>query len=321
MDVAPILRHYPAPYHGVAVALGNHGGFSGARLWRVEAPTGHFCLRAWPEGVAAAHLHLINALIRRARAAGLSFVPETIPTRDGEPFVAHGQRFWELTTWLPGSADFRDDSSPDRMRAACEAIARLHLAWAEAQPRHDVCPAALRRLRAVERWPDLLTHGWRPDATAADPVRPWAERAVPLLRRHLPDVPRRLARWLDKPLPVQPCLCDVWHDHVLFTGGRVTGLVDYGSVKVDHVACDLARWLGSTAGDDATLRAAGVAAYRQVRPLTDEECELIDDLEHTGLIVAVANWLRWLYLERRPYADREAVARRLSGLVRLLEGA
>ena len=42
-------------------------------------------------------------------------------------------------------------------------------------------------------------------------------------------------------------------------------------------------------------------------------------LDETGVILGVANWLRWLYEEKRPFADSAAVARRLGELVDRLE--
>jgi homoserine kinase type II len=120
-------------------------------------------------------------------------------------------------------------------------------------------------------------------------------------------------------LPLQPCLCDVWHDHVLFEGERVTGLVDYGSVKTDHVAVDLARLLGSLVGDDRQQQAAGLEAYARLRPLSPEECRLVAALDETGTVLGAANWLRWLYHDVRRFEDREAVARRLAALVQRIE--
>ena len=61
---------------------------------------------------------------------------------------------------------------------------------------------------------------------------------------------------------MQPCLCDPWHDHVLFTGDQVSGVIDYGSVKEDHIAVDLARLLGSLVEDDENAWSIGLKAYQ-----------------------------------------------------------
>lgn len=319
MDPVEVLRHYPALAGARLTPLGNRGGFSGARLWRVEAAGAAFCLRRWPvDGPDADRLHWIHQLMRRGRDAGLAFVPAPLQTAEGPSLVDSGGRLWDLTPWLAGVADFQQMPSVARLAAACVALAQLHLAWATpAEPRP--CPAVLRRLGRLREWQDLCNTGWRPRWAAADPVAPWAERAWNVLAKQ-PDLGTQcLARWRDRPLPVQPCLCDIWHDHVLFDGARVSGIVDYGSVKLDHVAVDLARLLGSLVGDQADLRREGLKAYQTLRPLTAAEVELVDDLDRTGLFLGAANWLRWLYHDGRQYPDRGAVAQRLAALVKRLE--
>jgi Ser/Thr protein kinase RdoA (MazF antagonist) len=140
-----------------------------------------------------------------------------------------------------------------------------------------------------------------------------------LLLGQVDRVPARLAPWRDHLLPLQPCLCDVWHDHVLFEDEAVTGLVDYGSAKVDYVAADLARLLGSLVGDDPARRAAGLAAYTQLRPLAEADEALVTVLDETGTLLGAANWLRWLYRDGRAFEDRGAVAGRLAEQVRRIE--
>jgi Ser/Thr protein kinase RdoA (MazF antagonist) len=115
-------------------------------------------------------------------------------------------------------------------------------------------------------------------------------------------------------------LCDIWHDHVLLEDERLTGLIDYGGVQLDTVAADLARLLGSLAGDNPELRGAGLQAYRRVRPLSLEEESLVPVLEETGTVLAAAGWLRWLYLEHRTYDNPGAVARRLAIAVERMGG-
>lgn len=304
-------------------ALGNHGGFSGARLWRMEGVAGNWCIRAWPSAdPSPERLDWIHRLQGLARAAGLSFIPTVCPTRSGATWVQVAGRLWEITTWMPGQADFSQRPSAKRLEAAFSGLAQLHNAWARmSSPEHGPCPAVRRRWERADQWLTLVRSGWRP-AMSSDrgaPAVPWVERAWRALQGKIEEVPRRLAPWLTRPLPFQPCLCDIWHDHVLFEAGRLSGLVDFGGVKVDHVAADLARLLGSMVGDQADLRDLGLRAYRRWRPLSLEEEYLVPILDQTGTILAVANWLQWLYREGRTFEDRQAVAQRLGSLVERIE--
>ena len=77
-------------------------------------------------------------------------------------------------------------------------------------------------------------------ARLAAPVGPqvWPElhdrarrilQLVPGPARGVADV---LNRWADRDVPLQPCIRDVWHDHVLFEGDKVTGLIDAWIARV-----------------------------------------------------------------------------------------
>jgi Ser/Thr protein kinase RdoA (MazF antagonist) len=320
----PAARHVLGDYalpSAPAHPLGNHGGFSGARLWRVEAGAASFCLRAWPpDDPTPQRLRWLHHLMAAARGAGLAFVPHVVPAGSAT-FLEHVGRLWELTAWLPGRADFHQYPSPARLRAACLALARLHHAWAALFPAEGACPALGRRQKRAAEWLSLARSGWRPRFAGddGDPVRPWAERAWRLLTAWAERVPALLDPWAGRRFALHPCLCDVWHDHVLFEGDAVSGVVDYGSAKVDHASADLARLLGSLVGDDAAGWAAGEDAYAEARPLAPGERALARALDRTGVILAAANWLTWLYRDGRTCEDSRLVADRLAGLVRRME--
>jgi Ser/Thr protein kinase RdoA (MazF antagonist) len=318
-----VLAQYPAPLTaGSGQFLGNHGGFSGARLWRIQGDAGPLCLRAWPKETLKERLTFIHRAMRVAHDAGLPFVPAVFSTRDGFTVRAADGRLWDLTTWLPGRADFHERSSAERLAAACVTLAQLHRTWAPlfsygAGP----CPAVQRRIERAGEWVDLVRSGWRPafDTTGADPVGHWAQLAWNALQGRIEPLPERLAPWSVRNVPLQLCLCDIWHAHVLYQGDTVSGIIDYGSAKVDHVSVDLARLLGSMVGDNAQQREVGVAAYRTIRPLSDDEEELVRVLDQSGTLLAAANWLRWLYHDQeRRFEDRDAVAARLATLVQRL---
>ena len=193
----------------------------------------------------------------------LHFVPALFTALGGDTGVEHASRLWELTEWLPGRADFHERPTGTRLEAACIALAQLHSVWRKVPSEAGVCPAVRRRLEFLHDWRRLVSSGWQPLAAAgvSAPLYPLVERAWRLLPSALEEVPRRLQRWADAIRPLQPCLCDVWHDHLLFEGDQLTGLIDYGAVKIDHVAVDLARMLGSLVRDG---EAAWRADYRRI---------------------------------------------------------
>lgn len=124
---------------------------------------------------------------------------------------------------------------------------------------------------------------------------------------------------LDRPLPLQPIIRDVWWDHVLFTENRVTGLIDFGAMQVDSVSFDIARLLGSSldrTDSDLKYWEAGISDYQKVRPLTEFELQIIIWIDQTGVLLGVGNWLRWIWLEQRPFENIELVDSRIDHLLR-----
>lgn len=309
-----VLHRFGLPGRVELHPLGDRAGFSGACVWQVESLRGRLCLKAWPPGESAPELQRIHDCMRAA--AHLDFVPAVHCTPTGASWVTHAGRSWDLTTWLPGRADFRERPEPGRLAAACTALAQLHHALAPRSAAPRPCAGVQRRLRQIADWQAWLRHGWRPafkPVPAA--VRPLAEQAWGLVRDRLARLPPLLTPWAARLLPAQPCLCDIWHDHVLFVGDRVSGLIDYGGVKVDHVAVDLARLLGSMAGTDRCLWTAGLEAYGRLRPLTTQEQALVHVLDVTGTVLGAATWIRWLVREGRSFANWQAVAGRLQALL------
>ena len=257
-------------------SLGVSGGFSGAVIWRVAFNQRGFCLRRWPQVHPTADgLLAIHGLLRYLGAAGSKDVPVPLLTRSGSSFVVSEDHLWELTPWMPGEASFSRDPTPEKLAAAMRALARLHL-HAEQYGCHDhgerfaLSPGLqertgrLRHIRAGG-----LDELWRA-VRAAQPsdLREIACEMLEGISHAADQVWQRLQQVAEAPLPMQWCLRDVRHDHILFTGDAVTGVVDFGAAAVDSVAGDLARLLGSMVNDDPEGWVQGVDAYESCRPLS-----------------------------------------------------
>jgi homoserine kinase type II len=236
--------------------------------------------------------------------------------RQGRTFVRYAGHLWELTYWMPGRADFRSDPRPSRLQAAMATLAEFHRAAATFSgygPRQGPSPGISQRLEMVNRFAQSDLEALCRHLAA----RPWLEfhdrawHLLTLARIALDLVREVLHRASHLRVPLQPCICDVWHDHVLFSGDRVTGLVDFGAMRVESVAADVARLLGSMAGDDENLWRVGLDAYHAERPLSGDERALVGPLDQSGVLLAAIHWVDWLYCEHRRFPDPAAVARRM----------
>jgi Ser/Thr protein kinase RdoA (MazF antagonist) len=98
----------------------------------------------------------------------------------------------------------------------------------------------------------------------------------------------------------------------------VTGIVDFGALRVDTPLADIARLLGSLAEDERAMRRAALNAYAAVRPLAASDVPLIDLLDRSGIVLGGLNWLRWLYLEERAMGPREPILARLDQIMQRL---
>ena len=116
-------------------------------------------------------------------------------------------------------------------------------------------------------------------------------------------------------MPLQVCHGDLWHDHVLYRGQEVTGLIDFGAMKIESRATDIARLLGSLAKNNVTMWQTGIAAYEQIEPLSRSEQTLVGVLDQSAVLLSGLNWLKWLLLERRQFECRQRVLQRLDAII------
>jgi homoserine kinase type II len=304
------------------------GGWSGSLIWRVTAAGGtDYCLRRWPPAHPAPdRLRLIHAVLTHVSRCEIDYVPVPIAADRGNSFVEHEGHYWELTPWMPGQADFRDHPTPVRLGAAMHALARFHNAatgqWDRTSGTEtQAAPAIRERLELVDQLQggDLGRIAAAVRRGLSDDLDARAARILAGVNQRLAPLRQPLAAATSVSLPLSPAIRDVHHDHVLFTGQRVTGLVDFGALRIDTPLADVARLVGSLAGDDLQSRTHALAAYNELRPLADADRRLIDLLDASNVVLGGQNWLRWLYLDRRDMGPTGPILHRLDEIVQRLE--
>lgn len=297
-------------------------GFSGTEVWRVSAGQ-LFCLRGWllehPQPERLAWMHEV---LRQARSCGLTYVPAPFADGQGRTFLESQGRRWELTSWMPGVADFREHPSARRLENAAQALARFHGATCDLLPPSAsggqlatslLTPGLVeRRQRFTQLFGGVLLRV--SNALQAARPSPRLMLGLELLDRILklaPRADRDLGQHMGVRLPQQPCIRDVHAEHLLFTGDEVTGLIDFGAMRMDSVVGDLVRMLDSLLGPHRSQWEPALVAYSRLRPLLPEERALIPAWHRASVLLSAANWLDWLFVEHRQFADEAAIDRRL----------
>jgi homoserine kinase type II len=326
ISIAPVLEHYSGlgPIRRIH-SLANAGGFSGSLLWRIEREAGDLCLRRWPrEHPTAERLLFIHGVLKQFGQSGLNCVPLPIPSRQGKNFVAHDEHFWELAPWMPGKADFRENPSRQRLANVMKTVANLHRVAEATSPqcretsptlisRHD----QLQRLMASEA--DQIAAAL--ERHASPPLQNRGRRLLTHFRHRAPAAAAKIDTGMKlREIPLFPVIRDLWHDHILFTGDNVTGIVDFGAMRIDSAACDLSRLLGSLAGNDHEAWEFARQVYSSIRPLSADEWRLTQILDDANVILAGLNWLDWICVQGRNFENYDAIYARLDEMLARLEG-
>lgn len=322
--VLRVCGAFAAHFHPAqCLSLGSAGGFSGASLWRIHSASGEFCVRRWPsEHPSRERLEFIHTVLRHAAANGLTFIPAPLADCRGQTVIEMQDNLWEVTRWMPGTADYHRHPSSARLAAAMRTLATMHRDFRKQSPAPPQIPPSLTERRELLDW--LIAEGtericdnlprlsWREFASRVQRIVMWFSQIAPVVQARL--------RAVGSPtMPIQPCVRDIWHDHVLFTGDEITGIVDFGAMRLDSRVFDIARLLGSLVGDDRDAWRLGLESYEQLLPLSAEEARLVQLADATTVLLSAMNWARWVCLDQRKFDDPAAVLTKLDGLLPRLE--
>lgn len=325
-DVWQVLRHFPIAA-GSCQAV-DSDGFSGAKLWRVADGERQYCLRRWPEGTNSVRVKSINTVLAQS---DLPFIPRPVIANSLDGVVTHAGYPWTLQPWMPGKCIAKLPPSRDLLCNALQALALFHQMTARFAVADDCLSEDGYWVEGSQgRWihldfPDrnwnepppglksriALTSAYLKNSLVAiriaripgdlEELQFRRERSVPLFLEVAPRVLDQSQHALQMRVPLQPCIRDIHAGHVLFTGDQVTGLIDFDAMRVDSVATDLARLLGSYCGDDFELWDIGLAAYDEIRPLNKDERDLVVHYDRLAVLLTGLQWLDWMLLEGKQF--------------------
>ena len=224
---------------------------------------------------------------------------------------------------MPGEANFHEVPSSKKLNDCMKKLAKFHLAcrpidW-ECQ-QFETSPSITDRIRALEQFETTAEKLKSSiDSRFGQNFLELAFQLVGLFEILKSRIKQDLITSLNLKFRLQPVIRDVWHDHLLFSEDVLTGIVDFGGMRIDSVSCDLARCLGSLVGDDQELFQNAILSYQSVTELSPNECKLVEVLDRSSVAMSGLNWLQWLFVENREFESIDAIHYRLSELSKRLK--
>ncbi|WP_448580406.1 homoserine kinase [Thermaurantiacus sp.] len=297
-DLVDFLARYglgaPLVAKGIAEGVSNSN-------YLVETREGRFILTLYERRIDLGELPWFLGLMTHLAARGLP-VPRPMADLEGGVVQDLLGKKAALIEFLPGVSI--SSPGPEHCRAVGAALARLHLAGAgygPPRPNHLGVEASARTARKLGNRLDELEPG----------LAPFVAAAVERVRRGWPEgLPRGVIH------------ADLFPDNVLFTGERVSGLIDFYFAATDLLAYDLAvtraAWTFTTDGGEhlAVHDAALVGGYGEVRPLSGEERAALPLLGEAAclrfLLTRAQDWFENLGEAMVVRKDPLAFARRLA---------
>jgi Ser/Thr protein kinase RdoA (MazF antagonist) len=281
-----------------------------------------FCLRRWPlSHPDRERLDWINLVLVHAFSHDCPFVATPIESKSGKRYVESSGFYWELAPWMPGSATFDEDPNDQRLEMVMSCLAKFHLASAQINLGFQESKNSAARFLALQNASQVIEEIRTVYADQQPECVDQLRRIV--LRKgvgHASQLAGAIEPVTREPFPVQPVIRDVWHDHLLFTGNELTGIVDFGAMQIDNVALDLSRVLGSLVSGQPARWQTAIEVYSSIRPLSPREIDFVFILDRSTAFLGGLNWLKWILLEGRRFESVDHVEKRIRHLIeRLVE--
>jgi len=275
-DLAAFLADYDlgavTAFKGIAEGVENSN-------YLLQTESGSYILTLYEKRVKATDLPYFLGLMDHLAAKDFP-CPVPVHARDGQALRDLCNRKAAIITFLNGVSIHHP--GPDHCREVGAGLAHLHLAGQGFE---------------MERENNLSLSGWR---SLFDACKPHADDFIDRLGRELEDELAALEAAWPSTLPKGVVHADLFPDNVFFLGPRLSGVIDFYFACNDYFAYDIAvclnAWCFEADGQFNITKARNMlAAYRAVRPLSDEELEALPLLARGAamrfLLTRLFDWL------------------------------
>ncbi|MBA2114025.1 phosphotransferase enzyme family protein [Bremerella alba] len=318
-DFAPnpiqVLSEFQLPPTEIRSIIAWEGGLSGSEVWKVQTDQASYCLKLMPPEFSVNRLLAAHQAAHHRRRLGMTTLAGYLPASTGQTYVEANNRLWELQTWMDGLSPSVPYSAPHR-KAMFHAIAEFHT-YRETPPRETaISPGITTRSQLCQKWslrhtqnqfPSLRSFGhphWKPA------IKQFLDSFV-LYHTRLQTL---LKSQKQERYELEDCIADPRPENFRFHEDQLTGLFDLGSMRWDNIALDVSRLASEVSSDGKVDWDFAFHAVSTLRPLTPSEERLAMIFDAANVLLTGLNWVQWLVIDERRFANCNHVSSRLSHL-------
>gem|GEM_PF-1485135 len=315
------------------------GGFSGARVTKIESSVGTFALKSHPilfrDRVLANHtfqeflatqtelpipyLHRWSRGRTRHESVEEHDIGSVVSKKPlPDTLLVKDESCWELSDWMPGqpvrsTGWIRDEA----LNTVIDAIAAMHSCVRDWNPNWSIPADCIERglelrfnklLSFVHSGFDKYKARWK---LLADRHGHPVLLSLGRILSQASDLGTRLLEPMQSlatiPLPSHWIARDLWREHFLFDGDRLTGIIDFTASKISWPGLDLARSLGTFLLDEDPRWESAVGRYRSAVSPNQIELEDIRVTHRVSTVLSAMHYVELACLNSDNQQARKAI--------------
>ncbi|PQO42395.1 aminoglycoside phosphotransferase family protein [Blastopirellula marina] len=290
-------------------------GLSGSQVWKVETAWGNFCLKCMPAGFSVQRIQTIHRAVTARRDAGMTLLPNYCQSASRQTYVEHDKRLWELQTWATGSEALPPYSFAEQ-RSMLQTVARFHQVLRNTpQDISRLAPSegVATRLQMLRTWRDHRMQEVVPQVERYG--NPKVRGILALFTMVFQTFHRPLELLLesvaDEGFLVEYCIGDPRPENFHFEDGQVSAMFDFGSLRKDNIALDIARLASELSTDGSVDWELAFDNIELIRPLKEAEKHLTQILDAANVLLTGLKWVQWIVIDGYSFSNPKLVEARL----------
>lgn len=251
----------------------SHTGYSGSDIFKIKSINKTYILKGYPAKLSIENIRKTHEILDIAHQNNFHLIPYSVKTQNGDFAFNANAKVWDVVTFVLGS-HLIENPTPSALTNLSQTIAQFHLATKEVKIDQDIRhgnPISLQKIEDIFDWWNItkkIDKDKLSEAGILTDIEEFIDLSVTFF-----DKSMRGFDWIDSFEKLPRCIVhsDLTKRNILFEHDKVTGIIDFESVRYNSRLLDIARLAMefTNASHDKVERI--LQAYEEISPLQTYE--------------------------------------------------